>query len=405
VSSIVAPHKGRDSEQAERTVTFPPRGTVGVTATTWRRTVARVAFGVVLLCIATVAVQHPSVNWDVLGYTAAVEAQHTQDCFAIHRAAYLEVRSHFSKQAYTMLTGETQGAIKSYADPAFFTEKISFYSIRPLYVLLLVFMGKFGFHPVVAARAISVASLMILGLVSYFWMERHVSVWSAFVLSSLLMIAYPVLLLGRLHTPDGMSAAVLLSCLFLMFELHSMFWALLLLLLSIYIRTDNVVLATLALGMLCVAKDARLRIRLSHGLILLLVSGSSVMAINYFAGNHGYGALFYNWFVNPVADPAQDVHIAAGQYFEALRTGIAGFQKSYALPFVLLGALAVCARVSPLRTLVWLALAAATLRFFMFPDYEDRFFTLSYMIFAIAGCIAFGAVSWPFGRAKSAEVL
>jgi hypothetical protein len=235
-------------------------------------------------------------------------------------------------------------------------------------------------------------------------MERHLSGWSAFVLSSLLTIAYPVLLLGRLHTPDGMSAAVLLSCLFLMFELRSMFWALLLLLLSIYIRTDNVVLATLALGMLCVAKDARLRIRWSHGLILLLVAGSSVLAIDYFAGNHGYSALFYNWFINPLADPAQDVHITAGQYFEALRAGIAGFQKSHALPFLLLGALAVCARVSPLRGVAWLMLAAGTLRFFMFPDYEDRFFALIYMIFAIAGCIAGGAASMPFGRAKHADV-
>jgi hypothetical protein len=213
-------------------------------------------------------------------------------------------------------------------------------------------------------------------------MQRYAGAWPSFSVALLLLFCYPVLLLGRLHTPDGIAAATALTAFFLLLERKQMFWGILLLMLSVYIRTDNSILALLAVAYLW----SRHELRWTHAVTLAALAIASVSLINTVSGNYGYAALFQNSFRDPLGDPVTQSHagVTPAQYAEAFRAGFVQLQKSYAPEFLLLGVIAIGMRSSPLRNLALLALAYGAVHFVAYPDFEDRFFGFAYVAFVIA---------------------
>ena len=115
------------------------------------------------------------------------------------------------------------------------------YAIRPLYLKLIEAMSKVV--PVQhAINFISAMSFLGIGIVVLLWTKAPLQ-------SALLMAYYPVLLLGRMGTPDALAALLSLSGLCLI-ERHKQRFGLSLLFLSLGVRTDSVLLLLAVLAWL-----------------------------------------------------------------------------------------------------------------------------------------------------------
>src|SRR6185312_1521281 len=97
---------------------------------------------------------------------------------------------------------------------------------------------------------------------------------------ALLMVTPAIVVLGRIGTPDALSSLLLLSSAWALVR-QRIFPAVLLLLASIWTRTDNILFVVLVLAWLA----ATSKLSPSQSAIFGVVSAASVLVINHFSGN------------------------------------------------------------------------------------------------------------------------
>jgi hypothetical protein len=150
----------------------------------------------------------------------------------------------------------------------------------------------------------------------------------------------------------------------------------LLLLLAVLVRTDNVLLV---IALLFVVAPPRIAIAFSA------FSCALVALINWAAGSYPLPVL-WEGFVHSKVGVDTSIKMSRALYIAGLRLGIYTLlSNSIVLPIALLGALAWVRRWphSDLAVAVLLSIAA---RFFLYPNLEDRYFTpqLLLVIFALS---------------------
>lgn len=366
-------------------------------------TVATLLYVVILAGFCTFAFfTRVSDVWDILAYSANVEAQHNTDFLVIHRYAYQELAKHETPAEYQLLTAGSHFRQVIAADPVLFGQYLPYYSIRPVYIMALNALRAFNISPVIGARIVAALSLFGIGLIAFFWVRRHSSPWLAMATSSLLLLCYPVLLMGRARVPDGMSALFVFLGLYLLIEHSRAFAGVLLLLASIWVRTDNVILVGCVLAMLVFAQDKRVRLKPLYALVLMGVAGGSVLAINHFSGNYGYASLFHNQFVSQLDPPNDPSSVSLALYFHALRSdlGVPNIFRGFAFPFGILAIVALFRARSLMRDMVGATVFASIAHFVIFPYFTERLFTAAYLVFW-AGAIT--TLNLPFVFSHTSE--
>lgn len=247
------------------------------------------------------------------------------------------------------------------------------YAIRPLYIKFASLLSRV-LDPQKSITALSAVSFFLTGCLLFVWTRN-------LLLSSLILISPAVLSLGRLGTPDSLSTLVVISGLYLLFKNRTL-PAVLLLLISIWIRTDNVLLALTALVSMVFTK----RMSVLYASVLASLAIASVAFINYYAGNYGYLVLFRYSFIAGKYPAEIAGGITVREYLRALFNGLETILPQSA-PWILLGSLAWRWLPSG-RGLLFAAAAAATLHFALFPSPEARYVTWAYLVFAIAFTLA-----------------
>ena len=239
------------------------------------------------------------------------------------------------------------------------------YAIRPLYIECLSGLSS-GLGPQTSISALSAISFFFLGTVLLVWTRNP-------LLSGLMLISPAVLSLGRLGTPDSLSTLLVVSGIYLLYKEETL-PAVLLLLISIWVRTDNVLITLAILG--CLAWEKQMR-GLYAGLLGVLAL-ATVTFINHYAGNYGYLVLFRYCFIGGKYPAEIAAQFSVGEYSRAFLTGLQTIFPQSA-PWILLGSLAW--RWMPLRSsLLFAVAAAATLHFALFPSPEARYLTWAYLV-------------------------
>ena len=242
------------------------------------------------------------------------------------------------------------------------------YAIRPLYIESASLLSR-ALGPQKSITAVSALSFFLIGYLLFVWTRNP-------LLSSLILISPAVLSLGRLGTPDALSTLVVISGLYLLFKNRTL-PAILLLLVSIWIRTDNILLALAALAWMAFTK----RMSVLYASLLASLALASVVFINHYSGNYGYLVLFRYSFIAGKY-PAEIVGgVTAREY---LRTFLSGLETivPQSAPWILLGLLAWRWLPSG-RGMLFVAAAAATVHFAMFPSPEVRYITWAYILGAV----------------------
>ncbi len=328
----------------------------------------------------------PVYAMDSLGYMGNALLMKHLDPSMIHELVYAEV-NRMPDGAKHDLLGTLEGADSiKYAsrqmrakNVSSFIEFLPCFAIRPLYVQLLYILSLV----VGLTRAgvlLAVGSYFLLGLLVFFWCQRYVpSLW-AVAFSTVLMLTTPVTMLGRSTMPDALSTLLALSALFLIFEVEKLLPGLLLLLVSIFVRTDNIAVAAPVLAALWFTGRLDFWKTASLGLLSVI----SVLFINHFAGDYGLAMLYYRNFVGTPSFPAEmNLHLSARVYLSGMRSSIVLMLESPLLEFVLLGIVGFY-RKSPLVWISAVTTAYATLHFLILPNWVDRWFVLTYLAMALS---------------------
>jgi hypothetical protein len=266
------------------------------------------------------------------------------------------------EEIYTMVKHESPRAeISSVLDsPAHLAQLEPLYAIRPLY-LRIVSACALVLAPRRAINAVSAGSLLLIALLAFWFTGRA-------LYSGLFMMSPEVIVLGRLGGPDALSTLVVgAGCIALLKD--RMFPGLLLLMLSIWIRTDNVLLALVLLAWLVWNE----KIKPSHALVLGALAIGCVEYINFFSGNYGWKVLLHYSFVGGRYPAEITTGITVSQYLKTFLQNLASLLPQLS-PFMLLGAAAWQVNRSSERQILLPVLIAAAARYALFPSMEARYF-------------------------------
>ncbi|MGA2021729.1 MAG: hypothetical protein ABSH02_14150 [Candidatus Sulfotelmatobacter sp.] len=337
----------------------------------------------------------PIYSMDSIQYMGNALLMEEHDPVRIHERVYGEVRRFVPKVEKEGLLGHEVGAPEDQnksrqeraANPERFAEFLPLFAIRPLYNQTLWLMSKTGMGLVRAGIFLSVTSYFFLGVLAFVWVGKYMNPWFTLGVSILLMISPPLMTLGRDTTADPLATLVAFGSLYLIFEKRQLLPGMILLLASIYFRTDFVVLA----GPVLLACWLERRIELWKAGVLALVAVASVLCINHFAGDYGMGMLYYRNFAGvPIAPGEMTVQFSARNYFTVLRSGITLMMASFFLPFLLLGTIGTVSR--RMRGLFAVTLAYLLLHFMILPNWQERWFGVFYLSMAVCAAAAVGEV-------------
>jgi hypothetical protein len=337
----------------------------------------------------------PIYSMDSIQYMGNALLMEEHDPVRIHQRVYGEVQRFVPRTEREGLLGHEVGAPSDQnksrqerASNAYtFAEFLPLFAIRPLYNQTLWLVSKTGLGLVRSGLLISVTSYFLLGVLAFIWLGRYMSPVFTLAFSILLMISPPLMDLGRETTADPLATLVAFASLYLIFEQQRLFPGLVLLLASIYFRTDFVVLA----GPVILACWLQRRIELWKAAVLSILAVASVLCINHFAGDYGIGMLYYRNFAGvPVAPGEMTVRLSSRDYFLALRAGITLMMASFFLPFLLLGTTGIA--LKQMRGLFAATLAYVLLHFLILPNWQERWFGVFYLSMAVCAAATVGTV-------------
>jgi len=335
-------------------------------------------------------------DMDMMGYIGNAIAMSGATVRQIHDVAYRAVADEVPSGIKEHLLGtdvsgpptQWQSRQDRAANADHFAEYLPCFAVRPIFnelVYLLHF--KLGVGLVRATIVISVVSYWLTGVLVLAWLTRYVGVSRAAICSLFLMLAPPIINLARFNTPDALSCLVSLAALYLIFERKALFLGLTLLLLSVYVRTDNILLVIAVLGYSSFVTG---QLEKTKAAVLAAVAVASVILINHYAGDYGLRMLYYRSFVAIPLAPGEFVApFGRGDYLRALRTAISQTLNGFFPLFVLMGLVGYLAR----RTQVSQAIAAVTTfyvagHFVLFPSGQERFWGPFYIVTAMIMTIA-----------------
>ena len=244
--------------------------------------------------------------------------------------------------------------------PEHMAEREPMFAIRPLYLIFIDSLHRFGIPYQLAISLISSACYFAIGILLLAWTRKP-------FLSALTMCFPLMMLLGRQGVPDGLNALCILGALYALVHKRDG-QAIAVLMSAVWIRTDSVLVCFALLLWLVYER----RLGAFYCAVLMAVAAASVAAINYYSGNYGYVVTFRAAFVG-ARHPSMISHAAltAHEYIAAWVLNLPSIVPQTA-PWVLMGALAWYLKF---RNREWLlpVTAAAIVHFAMFPSGEVRY--------------------------------
>jgi hypothetical protein len=354
-----------------------------------RQPASGVLFGLFLAVLGLISFhlfRAPIYDMDSIQYMGNALLMEETDPVRLQQQVYSELRRTVPKSALDPLLGSEPGAPgdqnqsrhERATNPYRFAEFLPFFAIRPLYNQTLYLVSRSGIGLVRSGILISVGSYFLLGVLLFVWVRAHAGPLLSFLASVLTMMSPPLTGVGRDTTSDALASLVAFASLYLIFERRLLAPGLVLLLASIYFRTDFVVLA----GPVILLCWLRGRLLFWQAAVLSLVAVFSVLLINHFAGDYGVKMLYYRNFVGtPVAPGEMTVQFSAHDYVSAFRSGITKAADSFFLPFLLLGVIGL--RSGRVRPLLAVTLAYVALHFLILPNWQERWVAVFYLSTAI----------------------
>jgi hypothetical protein len=250
---------------------------------------------------------------------------------------------------------------------------LDFYRIKPLYVYVVAAIHQVGVPFILSTLIPSLISFFLIGWILFTWSANVLRPFPALIFSVLLLVPDPSIVLARLSSPDPLSNLFLFACFYRIFFEKDSKWTFLLLLISLFIRLDNLIAVLVLLTMMKCWPDRDSKTHISTGIYLFV-------AVFYLATTVWINFYFekdFWWFTK--ISYIRDIHSYGRQvlvYFLSL-------SQSLFPALLLLGMLAVFTGMlkNEMKSVHMLLAIGAIFffRFLLFPSFEERFQAAFYL--------------------------
>ncbi len=272
-------------------------------------------------------IHRPAYNWDMIPYTASALALETRDIEKIHGYIYSALKNHVGAKSYLDLTDSHKFHRTMALDARYFSKQLPFYKPRLIYNAMVLALHKLDINIFLATHLISAAFASASMLLLLILAKENLDFISALILPAFAG-AFGIFDLAALSTPDAIALFVVL--LTVVFTLKGNVWVLVLLPISVLIRTDLIIWCGILILYLFWVKQFSAR-------SLLISAGLTVctyVLINLWAGNYGWQTLFYFTFIDGehAYDPSLlTSHFTPTQYLWQVYAGLkkALFDKEF----------------------------------------------------------------------------
>lgn len=353
---------------------------------------AFVIYCIGVLTMALHAYKRPHYNWDMLAYMALVVQQSNSDVSTIHQTTYQAAKAHVPSPEYErFFQGDYRKKIAE--SPETFFKELPFYAVKPLYIKLVSLFHKAGFSLPLSTVLPSIIFYLAIGLLLYHWLLKYINRFGALAFSLLIMYTGPMISLAKLSTPDCLSTFLLLSAFYFIIQKPSIIWTCFFLLLSMFVRLDNIIPCLLIISFLFFTNKWQKKIQLKYYLLLMAVFVGCYFVITAITMKpFGWGTLYYPQFalhldLSHTANTAFSLKAYLQLVISQLTTALA----FHHFVFFLFVALLLFYPRPPFqwKILTWeqafslLLLLIISVRFVLFPDLSDRFNMAYYLFFLI----------------------
>lgn len=318
------------------------------------------------LYLAVHCYRNSNMDIDLLAYAANVALVHTTDPVSLHSIVYAQRLTPHLRG--TDEDDEQAASLRRRAsDPYFSALFLPYFSVKPLYVLVMQLAYELGANVVDASRIVS--AICFFGIATIVWIYTE-SLFSAFIL-----ILPETMNLGHLNEPDAMSVMVLLLGFWSIFVKRKDI-GILLLLVAIWVRPDNVIVCSFVIMYLVLIG----RLQWKSGAALLSLAVGSVLTISRYG--YGWKALYFHTFLGGA--PSSDPRFGFADYVRSLSLGVnLALHRSVPIFFLLyLVCLAVC-KERNMRSVLLLVGGSSVVHFVVYPSYEARYYGLFFLTTAI----------------------
>lgn len=338
-------------------------------------------------------IYRPAYNWDMLAYTACALTLETRDTEKIHDYVFFTLKKHVDTKSYLKLTDSHKFHRMMALDARLFSKQLPFFKPRLIYNAMILALHKLDINIILATHLISAAFASASMLLLLILAKGNLNFTSALILPAFAG-AFGIFDLAGLSTPGALALFVVL--LTFIFTLKGNAWVLVLMPISILIRTDLIIwCGILTLYLLWIKQFSARTILISAGLTVC-----GYVLINWWAGNFGWRTLFYFTFIDGehAYDPSLlPSHVTLTQYLWQVYVGLkkALFDKEF-LFFTAIAILVLnrfwkesgflrCRNAIDIRFLLFgpLPVLYVATHFLLYPVTWDRFFIAFYLIVVI----------------------
>jgi hypothetical protein len=260
-------------------------------------------FSILLAIGAAYALAKPTFNWDMLGYIGVVNSYETDSIVKAHSETYEAVSEVVPADKYKELLGHGSSNYRNtiYKNAEAFSQVLPFYSSKKLYVLIVFLLTKIGANYVYATIIPSVISYVALGYIIFGWIRKYFLMPYNLIFAGALLFSPPLLQIAKLSTPDALSALIILLSFYIYIEKGKYFISLLVLILSITVRPDNIIICVLMIALTCYKyKFSKEKVIAFGSLAAIAICLFYIMGIT--SGNLSYKALFVHSFTDQPRD-------------------------------------------------------------------------------------------------------
>ena len=330
----------------------------------------------------------PYYDWDLVAYVGSAIAPHERDSRAIQHDSYAALQRELPEDDYTDIASGSDFRRDVAQNADHFRQQLRLYQIRPLYVWIIAALHTAGLGFVAATRAVSATAFFFTGVLLFFWIRRYGNDIQASIGTLLLLITPVIFTSARTGSPDALSALSVLIGTFEIVERNRLLPGAALLLLSLPLRTDNVIFALVLFASSALAKTAPGIRAITVWAAILAVA--VVFTINLTQHSYPWSVLLRNT-ESPVVNPAElAATISAGDYFNAVHDIIDEARENSVTVIPFIAALSLFSSRTParLKRLVRVVLVSWAAHIVLFPHIEDRYFIAGAAIIGVAAISA-----------------
>lgn len=358
----------------------------------WTKILVTVYILSVLFCSVKSFIK-PEFNFDGLAYIGIIHSISETNDKIIHKKTYDEYKRVTPKETFKLLTKGDTYRTSLYKNPKYFVSQFPFYTIKPLYLLLVYIVNKIGINIIYSTITVSILSYIGICTILLFWLKKVEFNIFLTISTIILVTSPPITSVARLSTPDMLSAFVLITGIYVGIIVRKRKTFVSLLLLSLFARIDNVVIVfPLLFWMRFITKKEKFKITNKEFIIANVLGLSIYIIVTKTTSNYGWGSLMYHSFIKSLNNPSTFKEVfTTNQYFFIIKNSLLNMFNSSFMTFIMLYLVGFLI-LSKLKTKILnnlhfqistISLATMVGHFLLFPSFEDRFYTYQYIVIFI----------------------